>query len=111
MVNKLQEGWLTVGHDHEHISPAWPGTLTLAGHAVPAIVSPYHRNGNVFEYLGRCPSIDRLDLVCQAASALTYIHLKGAIHGNICPVRRVRDITLHSILTIFVLEGKYLHHG
>ena len=72
---------------------------------VPAIVSPYHRNGNVFEYLGRCPSIDRLELVCQAASALTYIHLKGVIHGNICPVRRVRDITLCAMLNLFLKEN------
>jgi hypothetical protein len=71
----------------------------LAEHMVPAIVSPYHRNGNVLEYLGRCPSIDRLDLVCQTASALTYIHLKGVIHGNICPVRRVQDLALRFMLT------------
>ena len=99
MVNKLQEGWSTVGHDHEHISPAWPGSLTLAGYTVPTIVGPYYRNGNVLGYLDRCPGVDRLDLVCQAASALTYIQLKGAIHGNVCPVRRVRGITLRSILT------------
>jgi hypothetical protein len=109
MVNKLQEGWSTVGHDHEHISPAWPASLTLAGHTVPAIVSPYHRYGDVLKYLGRHPNINRLDLVCQAASALTYIHLKGVIHGNVCPVRRVQDITLRSMLTKFILEGKHLH--
>ena len=80
---------MTIGQDHAHIPPTWPGSLTLAGYAVPAIVTPYHHNGNVLEYLGRRPSIDRLDLACQAASALTYIHLKGVTHGNICPVRRV----------------------
>ena len=111
MVNNLQQRWSTVGHDHENISPIWPGSLTLAGYTVPAIVSPYHHNGNVLEYLGRCPSINRLGLVCQAASALTYIHLKGVIHGNICPVRRMRDITLRPMLTKFILEGKHLHHG
>jgi hypothetical protein len=111
MVNNLQQRWSTVGHDHENISPTWPGSLTLAEHMVPAIVSPYHRNGNVLEYVGRRPSIDRLDLVCQAASALTYIHLKDVIHGNICPVRRIRDIALRPTLTKFTLEGKHLHHA
>ena len=106
MVNKLQEGWSTVGHNHEHISPAWPGSLTLAGYTVPANVSPYYRDGNIFEYLGWCPSVDRLDLVRQATSALTYIHLKGAIHGNVCPVKHVRDITLRSILTKFISGRK-----
>ena len=86
MVNKLQEGWSTVGHDHKHISHTWTASLALAGHTMPAIVTPYHNNGNVLNYLSRRSSVDRLDLVRQVASALAYIHLKGVVHGNVCPV-------------------------
>jgi serine/threonine protein kinase len=87
MVNTLQNDWSTVGHEHEHISPTWPGSLVLAGFTVPAVVTPYHSNGNILEYSGRHPSVDRLNLVCQAASALVHIHSKGIVHGNISPVR------------------------
>ena len=53
---------------------------------VPAIATPYYRNGNIIDYVRRHPNVDRLNLVCEAASAFTYIHLKDIVHGNICPV-------------------------
>ena len=91
MVGRLQTAWSTVGYDHEHISPTWPATVTSAGFVVPAITTPYYRNGNVLQYVGRNPNVDRLDIAFQAACALAYIHSKGVIHGNVCPVRLTSD--------------------
>jgi len=83
MVDILRENWSTVGHDH--ISPIWPASVALARFTLPAIATPYYRNGNIFDYVCRNPSADCLEIVCQTASALAYIHSKGLLHGNICP--------------------------
>jgi serine/threonine protein kinase len=91
MIGRLQTAWSTVCHDHEYIAPTWPATVTSAGYVVPAITTPYYRNGNVLQYVRRNPNVDRLDIVFQAACALAYIHSKGVIHGNVCPVRLASD--------------------
>jgi serine/threonine protein kinase len=87
MVNNLEGIWLTVGSDHEYISPTWPASLTSEGFTVAAIVTPYYRNGNILEHARRNPNNDYLTMICQVASAVAYIHSKGVVHGNICPVR------------------------
>jgi serine/threonine protein kinase len=86
MISILQETWSTVAYGHDHISPIWSASLTTTGITAPAIVTPYYRNGNVFDYLRLHPNTDRLILICQAASALAYIHSKSVVHGNVCPV-------------------------
>jgi serine/threonine protein kinase len=98
MIGRLQITWSTVGHEHEYISPTWPATVTSEGSGVPAIATPYHRNGNVLEYLHRHCGADRLNIVCQTASALAYIHSKNVIHGNVCPVSLVGHSHLRSRL-------------
>jgi serine/threonine protein kinase len=85
MVGRLETIWLTIGHHHEYISPTWPATVSV-GFTVPAIVTPYYRNGTVLEYVQLHRRADRLDIVRQTSSALAYIHSKGVVHGNICPV-------------------------
>jgi len=85
MVGVLQESWSTIVHEHAHISPVWPASVALEGFTLHAIAAPYYDNGNVFDYLCRHPSTDRLNIVCQAASALAFIHSKDVVHGNICP--------------------------
>jgi serine/threonine protein kinase len=60
--------------------------LASTGFTIAAIVTPYYRNGNILEYARRNPNDDYLDMICQAASAVAYIHSKGVVHGNICPV-------------------------
>ena len=114
MVDTLKEDWSTVGQCHKHISPTWLGSLALPRYTVPAIVTPYHGNGNVLEYLGHHPSVDRLNLACQAANGLTYIHSKGVVHGNVCPVSPISSVFNCGVLSSsatdeLVREGKYLH--
>jgi serine/threonine protein kinase len=75
-----------VGYDHKHISATWSASVAMAGHIVPAIATPYYRNGDIFHYICLYPNADRLNIVYQAASAFAYIHSKDVVHGNICPV-------------------------
>jgi hypothetical protein len=113
----LQGHWSTVGHDHKYISPTWSASVTTAGHVVPAIATPYYRNGDIFNYIRLHPNADCLDLVHQIASALAYIHSKDVVHGNICPVSFSSSV-LPSIfcclgfvlaLTNVICLGKHLH--
>jgi hypothetical protein len=86
MVNTLEDRWLIVGNDHKYISPTWPASVARAAYTVPAIATPYYRNGNIFDYIRLHPSADLLELMYQASSAFMHIHSKDEVHGNICPV-------------------------
>jgi serine/threonine protein kinase len=86
MVDMLQYLWSVVGYDHKNISPTWRASVATAGHTVPAIATLYHRNGNIFDYIGLHSSADILNLMYQASSALMHIHSKNVVHGDICPV-------------------------
>ena len=95
MVRMVQQIWLTVGHDHEHIAPIWQASVSSAESTLPAIVTPYYHNGNILEYARSKPNLDLLEIVYQTASALSYIHSKGGLHGNFCPVSfSLSDCTL-----------------
>ncbi|KIM85831.1 hypothetical protein PILCRDRAFT_817062 [Piloderma croceum F 1598] len=107
MVNALEDRWSIVGYDHRYISPTWSASVTRAGHTIPAIATPYYRNGNIFDYIRLHPSVDRLDIMYQASSAFTHIHLKNVVHGNICPENsciaddetvRVTDIAVDTLV-------------
>jgi hypothetical protein len=75
-----------VSYDHKHISATWSASVAMAGYIVPAIATPYYRNGDIFHCICLYPNANRLNIVYQAASAFAYIHLKDVVHGNICPV-------------------------
>ncbi|CCO31792.1 Putative serine/threonine-protein kinase/receptor R818 [Rhizoctonia solani AG-1 IB] len=47
------------------------------------MVSAWMENGNLHEYLGKCPSANRYQLSLQVASGLAYIHSKDLVHGDI----------------------------
>ena len=100
----MEEVWLDVGNLHEHISPTWSGSLASAGFATAAIVTPYYRNGNILEYARRNPDDDYLNMICQAASAVAYIHSKGLVHGNICPVSVVFTIVNLGLIPMLTMS-------
>jgi serine/threonine protein kinase len=104
----LRERAPAVGYAHEYISPIWSASVATAGHAVPAIATPYYRNGNIFDYVCLHPSADRSDLVHQTASALAHIHSKDVVHGNICPVSFCLGHSFRLLISIG-LAGKYMH--
>jgi serine/threonine protein kinase len=86
MLNILDKSWITIGHHHENISPTWAASMEVSGLIIPAVTTPYYCNGNILDYVCHNPRAEKFDLVCQVISALAYIHSKGTVHGNICPV-------------------------
>ena len=87
---------------HPNICPNWQ--LASFNESIPAIATPRFKNGNVLDFSRQHPSFDKLAIVRplplrlvnmhvtlsiqvhQVASAVTYIHAKDVVHGNIIPV-------------------------
>jgi len=109
MLNILDKIGLTLGRNHENISPTWTASVELSEFRVPAIATPYYSNGNILEYVCRHPSANKFNLVCQTVSALAYIHSKGVVHGNVCPVSlppfALRLPAFVSMLTILTFQN------
>ncbi|QRW06865.1 Tyrosine kinase catalytic domain protein [Ceratobasidium sp. AG-Ba] len=53
--------------------------------ALPAIVLPYCAAGTCTEYIKRHPAVDRVEITCQVADALVYLHSlpRPVVHGDI----------------------------
>ncbi|KDN35716.1 hypothetical protein RSAG8_11339, partial [Rhizoctonia solani AG-8 WAC10335] len=66
--------------DHENIHKLL-GVTTHQGQL--GMVSEWMTNGNLRDYLGRNPSVDRYKLCIQIAGAVRYIHDRDMIHGDI----------------------------
>ncbi|KZV91818.1 kinase-like protein [Exidia glandulosa HHB12029] len=65
-----------------------PNVLPLCGtteiHSSPVLVSPWVTNGNLKQYLAKNPEANRLSLMLDVLSGLTFIHEKlGIVHGAV----------------------------
>ncbi|KAG8711851.1 hypothetical protein FRC08_015350 [Ceratobasidium sp. 394] len=52
-------------------------------HGRVGMVSPWMANGNVMEYIGARPSVNRYCLCSQVANGLEYLHAQNIIHGDL----------------------------
>ncbi|KAJ3507608.1 hypothetical protein NLJ89_g6206 [Agrocybe chaxingu] len=46
-------------------------------------VSPWMNNGTIMNYVKRSPQVDRLKLLCDAATGLEFLHQRGIVHGDL----------------------------
>ncbi|KAF4568460.1 hypothetical protein EYR36_010471 [Pleurotus pulmonarius] len=71
--------------DHKNIIPLL-GTASDFGH-YSAMVCPWYEYGSVSKYLEKYGDIlsmtDRIRLLCQVASGLSYLHSFGIVHGDL----------------------------
>ncbi|CEL54347.1 putative WD repeat-containing protein alr3466 OS=Nostoc sp, (strain PCC 7120 / UTEX 2576) GN=alr3466 PE=4 SV=1 [Rhizoctonia solani AG-1 IB] len=71
--------WSKMKHENIH---QLMGVVVYMGQSL-GMVSAWMENGNLHEYLGKCPSANRYQLSLQVASGLAYIHSKDLVHGDI----------------------------
>ncbi|KAF9228510.1 kinase-like protein [Gyrodon lividus] len=59
----------------------------MARNSAPSLVSPYYKNGSLKKYVtsNNLTHRDKMDLLCQFASGLAYLHKYKVIHGDIKP--------------------------
>lgn len=69
-----------------YIAPCWPALITVKDVVVLSIASPYYAKGNLFAYARGCSDAEKLELLCQAAEPLAFMHNIGNVHGNVRPV-------------------------
>ncbi|KAF9442881.1 kinase-like protein [Macrolepiota fuliginosa MF-IS2] len=68
---------------HPHIVPIHG---MIIEHNMPGLVMPYYKNGHLMQYLRKNPRVDKLELMCQAAAGLEYLHNLmpyPIVHGDI----------------------------
>ncbi|KAG8899836.1 hypothetical protein FRB99_006412 [Tulasnella sp. 403] len=66
--------------DHPNILPFF-GTFMLGGHVY--FITRWAENGALPEYLKSNPNADRPNYILQIADALSYLHMKRCIHGDV----------------------------
>ncbi|KAG8903242.1 hypothetical protein FRB99_003559 [Tulasnella sp. 403] len=81
---------------HPHILPLL-GTSLQDTHW--HFVSPWAENGSLIDYLKIDPNVDRSRLLWEAADALTYLHEKKIIHGDV----KARNILVSSTIPVHTL--------
>jgi serine/threonine protein kinase len=50
---------------------------------MPCLVSPFYRHGNITSYLKKHPGVNKLALITQVASGLSYLHSQFIVHGDL----------------------------
>jgi len=73
--------WKTI--NHPNIAPFLGFSLDFNGSQTPCLISPYYRLGNIMGYLMGRQNVDILSLMTQISGALSYLHGRYIIHGNI----------------------------
>ncbi|KAG9116812.1 hypothetical protein FRC07_007440 [Ceratobasidium sp. 392] len=57
------------------------GVITFQGQL--GMISLWMDNGNLEEYIQKCPDVDRRDLCSQVANGVAYLHGIGMVHGDL----------------------------
>ena len=74
---------LNAGVSHDHLEPFRVMHIIESGKTLPAIVSQWHENKDILRYVRNNPGVDKLELIYQIISAMSYLHARGIVHGNL----------------------------
>ncbi|KAG8921294.1 hypothetical protein FRC01_000322 [Tulasnella sp. 417] len=86
---------------HPHVL-RFLGTLKYGGHIY--FVSPFIKNGTLVEYIGDYPDVNRIQLLCETADAVHYLHKEGIVHGDLKANNILIDDNGSSLLCDFGLS-------
>ncbi|KIJ65968.1 hypothetical protein HYDPIDRAFT_110083 [Hydnomerulius pinastri MD-312] len=83
----LREARLWTTLKHVNIMPFLGITNDMTRNSAPSLVSPYYKNGNLKKYVTskRLKDGQKMDLLCQIAGGLAYLHTCNVVHGDIKP--------------------------
>ncbi|KAF7975063.1 hypothetical protein HWV62_10569 [Athelia sp. TMB] len=105
-----------IGLEHENIVQLLGTTEKNQDFPSIGMVSEWMENGNLWSYIKETrPLIDRLQLICDVVTGLTYLHSQRVIHGDLTSANvlidnngraRLVDFGLSSIIAAF--EGTSL---
>jgi len=68
---------------HPNIAPFLGVSFDFDRPRTPCLVSPYYRHGNIMAYIKKQPNVNKLALLTQTSSALSYLHGLLIIHGDV----------------------------
>ncbi|KIO30931.1 hypothetical protein M407DRAFT_222057, partial [Tulasnella calospora MUT 4182] len=100
-----REATLWTHLDHPHILP-FIGIYRADGYI--HLTSPFMENGNLAHYIETNPATERSSFLFESADAVTYLHSKGIVHGDIKARNILISASRHAILCDFGL-AKWAH--
>ncbi|KIK95762.1 hypothetical protein PAXRUDRAFT_361475 [Paxillus rubicundulus Ve08.2h10] len=83
----LREARLWTTLKHAHIVPFLGITTDMGRNLAPSLVSPYYKHGSLKRYVtgNSLTHRNKMDLLCQFANGLAYLHRCNIVHGDIKP--------------------------
>jgi len=102
----LREARLWSTLNHVNIMPFLGITTDMARYSAPSLVSPYYRNGSLDKYVKshKLTEGNKMDLLCQFASGLAYLHSHKVVHGDIKPANILISDDGQAVLADFGLS-------
>ncbi|KAF8680700.1 hypothetical protein AX14_004496 [Amanita brunnescens Koide BX004] len=81
----IREASILAKLNHPHITPFYGISFDFDKADSPCLVYPFYASGDLMSYLKETPQASRLELICQVASGLAYLHGLNppVIHGDI----------------------------
>ncbi|TFK19567.1 kinase-like protein [Coprinopsis marcescibilis] len=91
------------GHlDHPHVLPLYGICEVDHGHPTSyGTISPWQENGDIVQYLRCQPNVNRICLVADVASGVSYLHKCNIIHGDLKGVNILITSSGHACLCDF----------
>jgi len=86
---------------HPNIMPLLGISLDFDGPQRPCLISPYYRHGDIISYLKGHQNAEIVPLIAQVAGALSYLHDRSVVHGNIKGTNVLINDNFEAILTDF----------
>lgn len=86
---------------HPNVVPFFGISFDFDRPDMPCMVSPWLSNGNIIEFLKKGPDFDKLVLIKDIASGLSYLHGQFIVHGDVKGSNILINDSSHACLSDF----------
>ncbi|KAG8949006.1 hypothetical protein FRC03_000490 [Tulasnella sp. 419] len=90
--------------DHPNIAEFSGFTMPSRSNEMPTVISPWYGRGNIVKWLENGAIPDRLVLLLEVVSGVTYLHSNHIVHGDIKAENVLLDNSAHARLCDFGLS-------